>query len=113
MQLFVVMFETYMLCVISDIRHHVLYLLLYHVGLLALLEFEINYSILYGTISNFIVTISPFTVHTPLYILHSSHYIAPSLFVTVHTPSSLLHEGLDGGPGIQYSLKNLAYYPSH
>ena len=43
MHIFVVMFEMYMLCVSSDISHHILYFVLYHVGLFSLLEFEINY----------------------------------------------------------------------
>ena len=36
MYIFVVMFEMYMLCVSSDISHHVLYFVLYLVGLLSL-----------------------------------------------------------------------------
>ena len=42
MHIFVVMIEMYMLCVSSDISHHILYVVLYHVGLFSLLEFEIN-----------------------------------------------------------------------
>ena len=41
MHIFVVMFEIYMLCVSSDISHHVYYILYYTMlGFLALLEFE-------------------------------------------------------------------------
>ena len=41
MHIFVVMFEMYMLCVSSDISHHVYYILYYTMlGFLALLEFE-------------------------------------------------------------------------
>ena len=44
MHICVVMFEIYMLCVSSDISHHVYYILYYTMlGFLALLEFEINY----------------------------------------------------------------------
>ena len=43
MHIFVVMIEMYMLCVSSDISHHILYVVLYHVGLFSLLEFEIKY----------------------------------------------------------------------
>ena len=35
--IFVVMFEMYMLCVSSDISHHILYVVLYHVGLFSLI----------------------------------------------------------------------------
>ena len=43
MYIFVVMFEIFMLCVSSDISHHVYYILYYTMlGFLALLEFEIN-----------------------------------------------------------------------
>ena len=47
MHIFVVMIEMYMLCVSSDISHHILYVVLYHVGLFSLLEFEINYLSIY------------------------------------------------------------------
>ena len=46
--IFVVMFEMYMLCVSSDISHHVYYILYYTMlGFLALLEFEINYLLIH------------------------------------------------------------------
>ena len=46
MLIFVVMFEIYMLCVSSDISHHVYYILYYTMlGFLALLEFENKLSI--------------------------------------------------------------------
>ena len=48
MHIFEVMFEIYMLCVSSDISHHVYYILYYTMlGFLALLEFEINYLSIY------------------------------------------------------------------